>query len=75
MIPESWLPVSRRSHIWDEPPSQIERHKTAIRRKAFSLSVKCLLRDELLDVERTFFDYGCGHGEDVDLLAARRRVL
>lgn len=52
----------------EESPSQIERHKTAIRRKDFSLSVKCLLRDELLVPGRTFFDYGCGHGEDIELL-------
>jgi DNA phosphorothioation-associated putative methyltransferase len=55
----------------DEPPSQIERHKTAIRRKDFSLSVKCLLRDELVVPGRTFFDYGCGHGEDVELLGTQ----
>jgi DNA phosphorothioation-associated putative methyltransferase len=55
----------------EEPPSQIERHKTAIRRKDFSLSVKCLLRDELLAPGRTFFDYGCGHGEDIELLGAQ----
>ena len=65
MVPESWLRVSRRSHVWDESPSRIERHKTAIRRKGFSLPVKCLLRDELFASPRTFFDYGCGHGEDV----------
>lgn len=55
----------------DDLPSQIERHKTAIRRKDFSLSVKCLLRDELLVPGQTFFDYGCGHGEDVELLEAQ----
>jgi len=68
MIPESWLSVSRRSQAFDEPPSQIERHRTAIRRKDFSLAVKCLLRDELLPPGRTFFDYGCGYGEDIELL-------
>lgn len=68
MIPESWLSVSRRSRFMEEPPSQIERHKTAIRRKDFSLPVKRLLRDELIVPGQTFFDYGCGHGEDVELL-------
>jgi DNA phosphorothioation-associated putative methyltransferase len=48
----------------------IPRHKTAIRRGAFSRPVKCLLRDGLLDRTATLFDYGCGHGEDVDLLQA-----
>ncbi len=47
----------------------IARHKTAIRRPSFSLPVKCLLRDGLLDGSKTLFDYGCGHGQDVKLLS------
>jgi len=46
----------------------IQRHKTAIRRGDFSRPVKCLLRDGLLGKEVSFFDYGCGRGEDVELL-------
>jgi hypothetical protein len=46
----------------------IHRHKTAIRRGDFSRPVKCLLRDGLIDKGVTFFDYGCGHGEDIELL-------
>lgn len=38
----------------------IQRHKTAIRRGDFSRPVKCLLRDNLLSRDTTFFDYGCG---------------
>src|SRR5205823_9078971 len=48
----------------------IQRHKTAIRRGDFSRPVKCLLRDGLVGKEVTFFDYGCGRGEDVELLSA-----
>jgi DNA phosphorothioation-associated putative methyltransferase len=48
----------------------IQRHKTAIRRGDFSRPVKCLLRDGLLAAGMTFFDYGCGRGEDIELLAA-----
>src|SRR5947209_19843266 len=48
----------------------IHRHKTAIRRGDYSRPVKCLLRDGLLAKEVTFFDYGCGRGEDVQLLSA-----
>jgi DNA phosphorothioation-associated putative methyltransferase len=48
----------------------IPRHKTAIRRGDFSRPVKCLLRDGLLDRSTTLFDYGCGRGEDVELLTA-----
>lgn len=46
----------------------IQRHKTAIRRGDFSRPVKCLLRDGLLGKDVTFFDYGCGRGEDIELL-------
>jgi DNA phosphorothioation-associated putative methyltransferase len=49
----------------------IPRHKTAIRRGDFSRPVKCLLRDGLIDQSRSFFDFGCGRGEDLELLAAR----
>src|ERR1700747_2665487 len=47
----------------------IQRQKTAIRRGDFSRPVKCLLRDGLVGKDRTFFDYGCGRGEDLELLA------
>src|SRR2546421_1213242 len=49
----------------------IQRHKTAIRRGDFSRPVKSLLRDGLLKQGDTFFDYGCGRGEDIELLAAQ----
>lgn len=49
--------------------TEIQRHKTAIRRGDFSRPVKCLLRDGLLNKAVTFFDYGCGRGEDLELLA------
>jgi DNA phosphorothioation-associated putative methyltransferase len=48
----------------------IRRDKTAIRRGDFSRPLKCLLRDALLDKTITLFDYGCGRGEDLELLAA-----
>jgi DNA phosphorothioation-associated putative methyltransferase len=47
----------------------IARHKTAIKRQSFSLPVKCMLRDGLLHSDRTFFDYGCGHGQDLAMLS------
>lgn len=55
----------------NEPPvkSTVARHKTAIKRQSFSLPVKCMLRDGLLDSSRTFFDYGCGYGQDVAMLS------
>jgi DNA phosphorothioation-associated putative methyltransferase len=49
----------------------IHRHKTAIRRGDLSRPVKCLLRDGLLTAGVNFFDYGCGRGEDMELLAMK----
>lgn len=48
----------------EQTPPVIARHKAAIRRVEPSLPLKCLLRDRLLSQPSTFFDYGCGHGED-----------
>lgn len=44
---------------------EILRHRAAIRRADFSLPVKCVLRDQLLRKDTSFFDFGCGHGDDV----------
>jgi DNA phosphorothioation-associated putative methyltransferase len=46
----------------------IPRHKTAIRRGDLSRPVKCALQDGLIDSTATVFDYGCGHGGDIELL-------
>src|SRR4051812_29652311 len=51
--------------------TEIQRHKTAIRRGDFSRPVKAILRDSLLAPGSTFLDYGCGRGEDVELLTAQ----
>jgi DNA phosphorothioation-associated putative methyltransferase len=48
--------------------NQIARHKTAIRRPSYSLPISCLLRDGLVHTETSVFDYGCGHGQDIELL-------
>src|SRR2546423_14053216 len=55
---------------WSMEGAAIQRHKTAIRRGDFSRPVKCLLRDGLVAKGMTFFDYGCGRGEDIELLTA-----
>lgn len=44
---------------------EILRHRTAILRRKFSKPVQLLLDDGILDSTTTFFDYGCGQGEDV----------
>jgi DNA phosphorothioation-associated putative methyltransferase len=44
---------------------KISRHKAAIRRAELSLPAKCLVRDRIVEPGTTYFDYGCGHGEDI----------
>jgi len=56
---------SNRSDIV-EPPIEVLRHRAAIRRTDPSLPLKCLVRDNLLNSRRTFFDYGCGYGDDLE---------
>jgi DNA phosphorothioation-associated putative methyltransferase len=48
------------------PPVEILRHRAAIRRTEPSLPLKCLVRDNLLTDGTTFFDYGCGYGDDLE---------
>jgi len=47
---------------------QIERHKAAIIRHQLSRPVRVALEAELFTPETTFFDYGCGHGGDIQRL-------
>jgi DNA phosphorothioation-associated putative methyltransferase len=49
---------------------KIARHKTALIRSDLSKPVKSLLEHGLLKLGKTFFDYGCGHGTDVEGLTA-----
>jgi DNA phosphorothioation-associated putative methyltransferase len=46
----------------------IERHRTAIKRYDLSKPVKQLLERGLLRQHDTLFDYGCGHGMDIEAL-------
>ncbi len=50
---------------------QAERHRTALSRVGLSSPVQALWRHGLLDATLTFFDYGCGRGDDVALLGDR----
>jgi len=49
--------------------AQIHRHRTAIQRRRLSRPVQLLLDDGLLRPDVSFFDYGCGHAEDIEILA------
>ena len=46
----------------------VERHRTAIKRYDLSKPVKTLLERGLLRKDDTFFDFGCGHGMDIQAL-------
>ena len=48
---------------------KIERHKAAIVRPDLSRPVRLALESSLFSPEATFFDYGCGHGGDVNRMA------
>ena len=51
--------------------ASISRHKTAISRAELSRPIKVALADGILSRELSIFDYGCGHGDDLRLLAKR----
>jgi len=48
----------------------VERHRTAIKRYDLSRPLKIALNRGLLQKRHTFFDYGCGHGMDIEALRA-----
>jgi len=48
---------------------KIDRHKAAIIRPDLSRPVRLALESSLFSPEATFFDYGCGHGGDVNRMA------
>ena len=47
---------------------EINRHRTAIRRNRLSRPVSLLVEKGLIEPDTTFFDYGCGHGQDLEIL-------
>src|SRR2546423_1292463 len=49
----------------------IPRYKTAIHRADLSRPLRCALEDGLIDAAVSVFDYGCGHGQDIELLQER----
>ena len=48
--------------------SKIDRHKTAIDRNSLSTPVQSLYRHNYLNGKYTLFDYGCGKGDDLNIL-------
>jgi DNA phosphorothioation-associated putative methyltransferase len=47
----------------------IDRHKAALVRNDLSVPVKIAMRAGLFAPQSTFFDYGCGHGGDLERIA------
>lgn len=54
----------------EEPGAPILRHLTALSRQSLSAPVSAMIRLGLLEASVTFFDYGCGRGDDVGALRA-----
>jgi DNA phosphorothioation-associated putative methyltransferase len=52
----------------EEEPALIERHRTAIKRYDISRPVKIALDRGILQKRHKLFDYGCGHGMDLEAL-------
>ncbi|QUS61403.1 DNA phosphorothioation-associated putative methyltransferase [Synechocystis sp. PCC 7339] len=50
---------------------KIDRHKAAIVRRQMSRPVRSLFDADLLSQGMTFFDYGCGHGEDLKFVSEK----
>jgi DNA phosphorothioation-associated putative methyltransferase len=54
----------------DRSAPRIERHRTALSRAGLSMPVRTLLENGILRPSDTFFDYGCGLGDDLAGLEA-----
>lgn len=67
-VPEETSPNSA-PHT-STPAPKIERHRTALSRDSLSMPVRTLLENGLLRTSDSFFDYGCGLGDDVAGLEA-----
>jgi DNA phosphorothioation-associated putative methyltransferase len=59
---------SEDTHTENDEPVDVARHRTAIKRYDLSRPAKQLLERGLLRKTDTFFDYGCGHGMDIEAL-------
>ena len=55
--------------IADDSGTSVERHRTAMARTTLSAPMQALARHGFLDGELAIFDYGCGRGDDLSVLA------
>ncbi|MEF8747084.1 MAG: DNA phosphorothioation-associated putative methyltransferase [Candidatus Accumulibacter propinquus] len=74
LVGGQFLPLANAGgELWEASPadqSEIRRHLTALVRSNFSAPVQALSRHGLIHGGSTFFDYGCGRGDDVRGLLA-----
>lgn len=56
-------------HLLVEAGEEVQRHRTALVRYAFSTPMEALYQHGFLDGRRQIFDYGCGRGGDLAQLA------
>jgi DNA phosphorothioation-associated putative methyltransferase len=56
------------THVVRESDTEVFRHKTAISRGDFSRPVQFLLKHQFISDKSSFFDYGCGLGDDIRAL-------
>lgn len=50
---------------FEEPVQSVLRYRTALKRNRLSVPVQLLFSHEVLDEEKSFFDFGCGRGDDL----------
>jgi len=74
LVGDEFVPLANAvPQIIDEMPAEganVQRHLTALARSNFSAPVQALSRHGLIRPGVTFFDYGCGRGDDVRGLLA-----
>ena len=63
------IDAGTQSRRGEDRPLRVERHRTAMTRYALSAPFQALGRHGYLDGGRSVFDYGCGRGGDLDILA------
>ncbi|TVQ07422.1 MAG: DNA phosphorothioation-associated putative methyltransferase [Leptolyngbya sp. DLM2.Bin27] len=51
-----------------QPKPKIQRHKAAIARVTASKPVRLAVEAGLFPLDTTYFDYGCGHGADIEYI-------
>jgi DNA phosphorothioation-associated putative methyltransferase len=56
------------SMVEEDAEFGIQRHRTALSRLGLSAPMQALARHGLLDKQYTYFDYGCGRGDDLRTL-------